>query len=66
MTEPRDRTPDEILAFDYKQFYATLLAERKAEAWQREVQFRLKAALWIVGGCLLAVVSAWMGIRGIG
>ena len=65
MTEPRTMTPDEILAFDYKQFYAARLAEQKAEAWQREVQFRIKAAMWIVAGCLIAVVSAWLSVRGI-
>ena len=36
-----------------------------AEEWQREVQSRIKAAMWIVVAVLIAVVSAWLSIRGI-
>ena len=66
MTEPHTMTPDEIRERKTRQMVEAHFAELKAEEWQREVRFRLKAAIGIGGGCLFAVVSAWMGIRGIG
>lgn len=67
MTEPRTMTPDEIRERNARQMVEAHFAHiAKAEAWQREIQFRIKAAIWIVAGCLIVAVSAWLSVRGIG